>query len=321
VRACAQRVEAIAQTTGDETLQVVARYYAFYPFHLAGDYHGTEQGCRHLMDALGGDRACERFGLAMFPAVPCRAYLARALAERGLFEEGDAHGHEAIRIAEALYHPFSIVWASLGQAYLDSTRGEPGKTARWLERAVALCREWSLTTYLPVTMAALGHVYAWSGRLEEGIALLQQALALYESEGVGYEQVISVVHLGEAYLRADRVEDARACTDRAVGLARARGERGYEAHARRLLGEVAALSGPGEVPEAEAQYRQALASAEELDMRPLAAHCHVGLGQLYRRTGKLAQAEERLTVGTTMYREMNMRFWLEQAEAEKRVLA
>ncbi len=321
VRACAQRVEAIAQTTGDETLQVVARYYAFYPCHLAGDYHGTEQACRHLMDALGGDRASERFGLAMFPAVPCRAYLARALAERGLFEEGDAHGHEAIRIAEALHHPFSIVWASLGQAYLDSTRGEPSKTARWLERAVALCREWSLTTYLPVTMAALGHAYGGSGRLEEGIALLQQALALYESEGIGYEQVISVVHLGEAYLLADRVEDARACADRAATLARARGERGYEAHARRLLGEVAARSGPGGVPEAEAHYRQALASAEELDMRPLAAHCHVGLGKLYRRTGKLAQAEERLTVGTTMYREMNMRFWLEQAEAEKRGLA
>jgi tetratricopeptide (TPR) repeat protein len=168
---------------------------------------------------------------------------------------------------------------------------------------------------------ALGHAYGGSGRLEEGLSLLQQALALYESEGIGYEQVISVVHLGEAYLLADRVEDARACADRAATLARARGERGYEAHARRLLGEVAARSGPGGVPEAEAHYRQALASAEELDMRPLAAHCHVGLGKLYRRTGKLAQAEERLTVGTTMYREMNMRFWLERAEAEKRVLA
>ena len=315
VRACAQRVEAIAQTTGDETLQVVALYYAPYPFHLAGDYHGTEQACRRLMDALGGDRASERFGLAMFPAVPCRAYLARALAERGLFEEGDVHGHEAIRIAEAFQHPFSIVWASLGQAYLDSTRGEPSKTARWLERTVALCREWNLTTYLPGMTAALGHAYGGAGRLEEGIALLQQALTLYESEGVGYEQVISVVHLGEAYLRAGRVEDAHACADRAATLARARGQRGYEAHARRLLGEVAALLGPGGVPEAEAQYRQALASAEELGMRPLQAHCHLGLGTLYAATGQREQARAELSAAIALYRAMDMTFWLPQAGA------
>ena len=55
-------------------------------------------------------------------------------------------------------------------------------------------------------------------------------------------------------------------------------------------------------------------------MRPLVAHCHLGLGKLYRRTGKREQAQEHLTTATTMYREMDMRFWLEQAEAEMREL-
>ena len=50
-------------------------------------------------------------------------------------------------------------------------------------------------------------------------------------------------------------------------------------------------------------------------MRPLVAHCHLGLGKLYRRTGKREQAQEHLTTATTMYREMDMRFWLEQVEA------
>ena len=53
-------------------------------------------------------------------------------------------------------------------------------------------------------------------------------------------------------------------------------------------------------------------------MRPLVAHCHLGLGKLYRRTGKREQAQEHLTTATTMYREMDMTFWLEQAEAEMR---
>jgi uncharacterized protein HemY len=50
-------------------------------------------------------------------------------------------------------------------------------------------------------------------------------------------------------------------------------------------------------------------------MRPLVAHCHVGLGKLYRRTGDHAKAHEHLATAVTMYREMGMDFWLAKAEA------
>jgi hypothetical protein len=50
-------------------------------------------------------------------------------------------------------------------------------------------------------------------------------------------------------------------------------------------------------------------------MRPLVAHCHLGLGKLHRRTGKQQEAHEHLTIAATMYREMGMSFFLEQAEA------
>ena len=51
-------------------------------------------------------------------------------------------------------------------------------------------------------------------------------------------------------------------------------------------------------------------------MRPLVAHCYLGLGKLYHRTGKREQAQEHLTTAMTMYREMGMTYWLEQADAE-----
>jgi uncharacterized protein HemY len=66
---------------------------------------------------------------------------------------------------------------------------------------------------------------------------------------------------------------------------------------------------------AERHYQQARAVASGLGMRPLVAHCHLGLGKLYRRTGDHQQAQEHLTTAATMFREMDMRFWLEQAEA------
>ena len=106
--------------------------------------------------------------------------------------------------------------------------------------------------------------------------------------------------------------------ERALTFARERGQRGYEAWALRLLGEVTARRDPPE--HADGHYRDALALAEELGMRPLVAHCHLGLGKLYRRTGKREQAQEHVATATTMYRDMGMTYWLEQAEAEMRQL-
>jgi hypothetical protein len=99
-------------------------------------------------------------------------------------------------------------------------------------------------------------------------------------------------------------------------VARQRGGRGDEAHALHLVGEIAAHGDPLDAETAEAHHRQALSLATELGMRPLVAHCHLGLGKLYRRTGDQAKAREQLTTATAMYREMGMGFWLEKAEAE-----
>ena len=67
--------------------------------------------------------------------------------------------------------------------------------------------------------------------------------------------------------------------------------------------------------QAEAHYRQALALAEELGMRPLQAHCHLGLGTLYVKTGQREQARTELSTAIELYRAMDMTFWLPQAEA------
>jgi hypothetical protein len=50
-------------------------------------------------------------------------------------------------------------------------------------------------------------------------------------------------------------------------------------------------------------------------MRPLQAHCHLGLGRLYGQTGRGEQASVALTTAIALYRTMEMTFWLPQAEA------
>ncbi len=81
-----------------------------------------------------------------------------------------------------------------------------------------------------------------------------------------------------------------------------------------LLGDIATHPERFDAESGEAHYRNALALAEPRGMRPLVAHCHLGLGKLYRRTGKRQEAQEHFANATSMYREMDMRFWLEGAE-------
>jgi tetratricopeptide (TPR) repeat protein len=104
---------------------------------------------------------------------------------------------------------------------------------------------------------------------------------------------------------------------RALAHARAKQERGHEAWALRLLGEIAAQHEPLDVEHAAAHYHQALTLAEELGIRPLQAHCHRGLGTLYATAGWQEQARAELSVAIELYRTMDMTFWLPQAEAAR----
>jgi len=126
--------------------------------------------------------------------------------------------------------------------------------------------------------------------------------------------------LGGVYLHDGRLADATGIAQEGLAAARQRGERGVEGHVLRFLGDIAVHPDRFEVETAEAHYRQALALAEELGLRPLMAHCHLGLGRLYRRAGTRQQAREHITTAGTMFGEMDMRFWLEQAEAEMAAL-
>ncbi|MDP2701567.1 MAG: tetratricopeptide repeat protein, partial [Candidatus Rokubacteria bacterium] len=117
---------------------------------------------------------------------------------------------------------------------------------------------------------------------------------------------------GHACLLLDRLDEARSLGERAVESP----SHPYTTHARHLLGDIAAHPDRFDAERGEAHYREALALAERRSLRPLVAHCHLGLGRLYRRTGKREQAQEHLDTATTLYREMDMRFWLEHAESE-----
>ena len=117
---------------------------------------------------------------------------------------------------------------------------------------------------------------------------------------MGLGLAVRVSRLADAYLHAGRTDEALARARSAVELSRKHQERANEAIGLRILAEVTALGDPRDAVGAATSYVDSLALAQELGMRPLVAHCHLGLGKLSRRAGDRANSEQHLQTGPSI---------------------
>src|SRR5262249_4599252 len=151
-------------------------------------------------------------------------------------------------------------------------------------------RTWQIGLVVPFLTSNLGYAYALSERIAESLALLEPDTSFVRSQ---YNQRLA--WLAEAYLRNGRLGEAARTAERAVEVTQGYKQRGFQAYAVRMVAATAAHVDPPDVEQAEGYYRQALALAEELGMRPLAAHCHLGLGSLFQKMGRSEPAQVELT--------------------------
>ena len=313
--ATGQRALTIAQARGDFALEMMATFFLGLPALSLGDYRQGAYYHRRNREALTDAWRQERFGEPGLPSVFCRAYLAWSLGELGAFGEGLACSTEAVQIAQTVEQPFTLGHAYFGVGMLHLRQGDVQSALAALEQSVHICQTGDVQLVLPWATALLGYGYALNGRLSEALPLLEQAVEQSARMHQMAYYPLWMAHLSEVYLLAGRLEEARQRAGQALTLSRDYKQRGHEAYALRLLGEIAAHGDPPESEQAEAHYRQALALAEELGMRPFQAHCHRGLGTLYAATGQREQARTALSTAIAMYRDMDMTFWLPQTEA------
>jgi class 3 adenylate cyclase/tetratricopeptide (TPR) repeat protein len=313
--ASCQRALALGAASGDSGTQIWANNYLGLVYFIQGDYRQAMDAFRRTVAALEGEQRYERFGQNVPPAVFSRTFLTLCLAEVGAFAEGRAVGEAVLRIAEAVNQPASLVSAYRGVGHLALRQGNLHQALPLLERAAGICEDMELPFQFSLLAQALGAAYVLGGRMDEAMRLLEPVLEQTTVSGRMNVQAPLLSTLGEAHLRAGRLEEAHTFATRALEHARTYQARSNEAYSLRLLGDIAAHGDPPEVEEVEASYRQALALADELGMRPLVAHCHRGLGTLYAATGQHELARTALTTAIDLYRAMEMTFWLPQAEA------
>jgi tetratricopeptide (TPR) repeat protein len=313
--AAGQRTLALATDSREVVLHALANHYLGMAYQAQGAYRRAIDCYKQTMASLDGGRRREHFGQSILPAVFSRAWLAWCHAELGTFTAGSALAAEGLQIAEAVEDPASLIYALWGVGLLRLLQGDLARALSPLEQAVGLCQDTDRPAWFPLVTAALGAAYTLSGRIADAVPLLTQAVEQTMAMEVVVDQAFCSLALGEAQMLAGHLEEACILAERALACSHARKERGHQAYALRLLGDIAARREPPGVAQAEAHYQQALALAEELGMRPLQAHCHLGLGTLYATTGQRQQGRAELSTAAEMYRAMAMTLWLPQAEA------
>jgi tetratricopeptide (TPR) repeat protein len=309
------RALAIAADLEDVRLTVTAQQQLGQAYRNLGDYRRAMECFQKNVACLRGELLHECFDLPGLASVVSRSFLAWALSECGGFAEGRAATEEGVQIAEAANHPYSRVVAYMAVGFRALRQGDFQRAIPVLERALDLAQRAHIRLLFPPVAATLGATYVLAGRTPDALPLLEQAVKQAMMIRFMIDYGLQVVWLSEAYLLTGRLDEAYTQAQHALELSRAQQERGHEAYALRLLGECHERRNPPEVEPAATHYRQALALAEELGMRPLQAHCHRGLGTLYSQRGWVECAQAELTTAMHLYRAMDMTFWLPQTEA------
>jgi tetratricopeptide (TPR) repeat protein len=241
--------------------------------------------------------------------------LTQCLVQLGKFKEGIPIAETGIRIAEESGHAYSLAYAYCSLGFLFLVKGDFERAIGALERSQKICESSEIRVLTTQVGSNLGYAYALAGRVNEAIPLMEKAEEQSEMIGRKAGWALRLTWLGHASLLARQISAAREQAQRAVALARDNGERGNEAWARRLLGDIVQeeSSSPSE---ALTHYAASMELAKELDMCPLQAHIHLSLGRLHRREKQKEEARTELSLALTSYHSMQMPIWIGTAEQE-----
>jgi tetratricopeptide (TPR) repeat protein len=206
----------------------------------------------------------------------------------------------------------------LGLGLVHMRHGDLDRARAVLERGLDVGRRGSIYLYVLTVAAAVGRVYALQGRIAEGLALIADSVHEAEAKKAALAHPVRLAWLAEAYLAAGEYDHAWQQAEKAITLSRQYKEKGQEVWTLHLLGEIATRRNPADVEGAGDLYREAMAAAETLGMRPAIAHCRLSLGELHARVKHWDAAQKELGEAAALFRAMGMPSLQVRAEGQLR---
>jgi class 3 adenylate cyclase/tetratricopeptide (TPR) repeat protein len=316
-----RRAQRLAEAAGDDRLEAFIAYQLARTHRELGELRQATEHFRSCLATLTSHPGLTFAGPLAIDSRFCQSQLAQALAELGDFDEAIKEGAEGTHVAESTEGLFPIAVAANILGLVHVLRGDSEIAIPLLEHGLSIAEAQQIADPRAWAQAILGAAYLLQGEWSRAVTLLEAAHETAIENALRAGLALWTIWRGEAYLAAGRLADARTTVASALAFTVEHRERGSQASALRVLGEIAARQEPPDAEAAEARYREALTLAEELDMRPLQARCHLGLGKLYQQMGRPDEARSELSTAAEMLREMGMTHWLPEAEAALKQVA
>jgi predicted ATPase len=223
--------------------------------------------------------------------VNCCARLSLVLWELGYPDQAVQRSQEALTMAHALAHPFSLVSVLLLSAHLYNRRREWQTDQAYAEAMLALATEHGFARFVALGALCQGRALAAQGQGAEGIAQMRQGLAALRATGTALGLPSFLAQLAEAYGRVGQVDEGLhllvetlPMVDTMVGSP--------ELH--RLHGELLLRQAVPDAPAAEVCFQQALDVARRRQAKSWELRAAISLSRLWQHQGKRDQARELL---------------------------
>jgi class 3 adenylate cyclase/predicted ATPase len=203
----------------------------------------------------------------------------------GCPDDAVARSNEGLAHARELGRPLTLAYALCMSAAVHQCRGESKPTLELAREVVALAREHDFPYWVAWGSVLEGWALAAGGQLDEGVSRMQAGLAMYRDTGALLFEPSSLALLAEVYWHAGDIEEALACTSRALDSPQL--SHGYfcAADIHRLKGELL-LARDNDEATAEDCFLQALRIARDQGARSLELRSATSLGELRKRQGK-----------------------------------
>ena len=310
-----ERALAMAAALEDGALEAVANHRVGEALVSLGNYRAAIASFERNLELRTRAPSPKRFGMAALQSVTSRSWMAWCLASVGEFGVANVVARESIRVAEAANHPYSLATTYSGAGQRHQMQGEFALAIPLLERALDLCRRGNFGPLYRYTAPNLGLAYVRSGRIEEGLELLERSSAQSTSMHIVPFDALEATSLSEARLAAGRRAAALECAERGLAVLRTHRQRFAEPEMLRVLGDIHASGDTPDFRAAEAAYLEAMSHAAGCGLRPVFARCRLNLGTMYAAAGRRELALEQLGKARELLDELEMRFWREKADA------
>jgi class 3 adenylate cyclase/tetratricopeptide (TPR) repeat protein len=281
-----------------------------------GEFSRGVELARDFLSTLPPDWTYRGFGWSILStSVYTQVRLIRCLSALGRFDEAARLEPETTRVAERTEHGFTMAYAHFGASEFFLAKGDWAIAHSRVDRLLAVLRTTGIKYWFAWALASSALVRSRLGEMDEAMSRLREAKeVLEEGAARGNLQHVAVLAdvLGRVCLLLGLTEDAQQFAERAIEVSR---RPQLAPQLSLLLADIASHPDRFDPERSETWYRKAMAVAEAQEQRPILAHCLLGLGKLFSRIGKRQVADEHLASAATMYRDMDMRFWLGEAEA------